>query len=43
MIKLNYILTITNETIIKTVFHLGPEKKRLVFEELAKRMQELGS
>lgn len=43
MIKLNYILTITNETIIKTVFHLSPEKKRLVFKELAKRMQELGS
>ncbi len=42
MIKLNCILTITNETIIKTVFHLSPEKKRLVFKELAKRMQELG-
>ncbi len=41
MLKLNYILTITNETIIKTVFHLSPDKKRLVFEELNRRLGEL--
>ena len=41
MLKLNYILTITNETIIKTVFQLSPEKKRFVFEELNKRLSEL--
>lgn len=39
ILKLNYILTITNETIVKTVFHLNPEKKHLVFEELTKRLQ----
>ncbi len=38
IIKLNYIFTITDEAIIKTVFHLSPEKKHLVFEELSKRL-----
>ena len=41
MLKLNYVLTITNETIIKTVFHLSPEKKRLVFDELNKKLEGL--
>jgi hypothetical protein len=35
---LNYIFTITNEAIIKTVFHLSANKKKLVFEELSKRL-----
>ncbi len=38
VLKLNYILTITDEAIIKTVFHLNTEKKRLVFAELGKRL-----
>ncbi|EQD30127.1 hypothetical protein B2A_14274 [mine drainage metagenome] len=38
IIKLNYIFTITNEAILKTVFHLSPEKKHLVFDELSKRL-----
>lgn len=38
VLKLNYIFTVTNETILKTVFHLSSEKKRLVFEELSKRL-----
>jgi len=37
IIKLNYIFTITNEAILKTVFHLSSEKKRLVFDELSKK------
>ena len=41
IIKLNYIFTITNEAILKTVFHLGVEKKKLVFEELTKRLERL--
>ncbi len=41
MLKLNYIFTITNETILKTVFHLSAEKKRLVFDELSKRLSGL--
>ncbi len=38
IIKLNYIFTIANEAIIKTVFHLSANKKKLVFEELSKRL-----
>lgn len=37
IIKLNYIFTITNEAILKTVFHLSPDKKQLIFDELSKR------
>ena len=40
-LKLNYIFTITSESILKTVFRLGTEKRRLVFDELAKRLNEL--
>jgi mRNA interferase MazF len=40
IIKLNYIFTITNEAILKTVFHLSPKKKQLVFDELSKRLEE---
>ncbi|MCL5117357.1 MAG: type II toxin-antitoxin system PemK/MazF family toxin [Candidatus Marsarchaeota archaeon] len=38
IIKVNYIFTITNEAILKTVFHLSPEKKRLAFDEISKRL-----
>lgn len=38
ILKLNYIFTITNEAILKTVFHLSSKKKRLVFDELSKRL-----
>ncbi len=41
VIKLNYIFTITDSAIIKTVFQLSPEKKRLVFEEFIKRLSSL--
>ncbi len=41
IIKLNYIFTITNEAILKMVFHLNKEKKRLIFEELTKRLSAL--
>jgi mRNA interferase MazF len=41
IIKLSYIFTITDEAILKTVFHLSPEKKRLVFDELLKRLSGL--
>lgn len=41
VIKLNYIFTITNEAILKTVFHLNPEKKRAVFDELNKKLEGL--
>ena len=41
VIKLNYIFTITDGAIIKTVFQLSPKKKRLVFEELAQRLSSL--
>jgi len=43
IIKLNYIFTITNEAILKTVFHLSPEKKQLVFDELNKKLYGLKS
>ena len=31
MIKLNYIFTISNEMVSKVIFHLGKEKKQLIF------------
>lgn len=41
VIKLNYIFTISNEMVSKVIFHLSKEKKRLVFEELCKRLDGL--
>ena len=41
ILKLNYIFTITSESILKTIFHLGTEKRRLVFDGLTKRLNEL--
>ena len=41
VIKLNYIFTITNEAIIKTVFQLSSEKRNLVFDELTKKFSVL--
>jgi mRNA interferase MazF len=41
VIKLNYIFTITNEAIIKTVFRLSSEKRNLVFNELSKKFSAL--
>ncbi len=38
VIKLNYIFTISNEMVSKVIFHLNKEKKRLIFEELFKRL-----
>ncbi len=38
IIKLNYIFTITDVAVIKTVFQLNREKKRLVFEEFIKKL-----
>ena len=41
VIKLNYIFTISMEMISKTLFHLNKDKKRIVFDELTKRLDEL--
>ena len=41
VIKLNYIFTISKVMISKTLFHLNKEKKRIVFDELTKRLNEL--
>ncbi len=43
VIKLNYIFTITNEAIIKTVFQLSRKKRSLVFEEITKKLAVLNS
>ena len=40
-IKLNYLFTISNEMATKVLFHLSKEKKRLIFDELTKRLNEL--
>ena len=37
VIKLNYIFTISNEMVSKVIFHLGKEKKQLIFDELCKK------
>jgi mRNA interferase MazF len=41
VIKLNYIFTISNEMVSKVIFHLGKEKKQLIFDELCKRLDAL--
>ena len=41
VIKLNYIFTISKSMISKTLFHLSKEKKRTVFDELTKRLDNL--
>ena len=41
VIKLNYIFTISKEMVSKIVFHLNPEKKKKVFDELTKKLSGL--
>lgn len=41
VIKLNYIFTISAEMASKVLFHLGKEKKQLIFDELSKRLTSL--
>jgi len=41
VIKLNYIFTISSEMANKVAFQLSKEKKRLVFDELEKRLSGL--
>ena len=41
VIKLNYIFTISKAMISKTLFHLSKEKRRMVFDELTKRLDNL--
>ena len=41
IIKLNYIFTVSNAMIEKTLFSLTKEKKQLVFDELSKRLSSL--
>jgi mRNA interferase MazF len=41
VIKLNYIFTVSNQMIYKTLFHLNSEKKKKVREELIKRISNL--
>ena len=43
IIKLNYIFTITNDAILKTVFHLSKEKKQMVLSEITGKLQGLNS
>ncbi len=43
IIKLNYIFTITNDAILKTVFHLSKEKKQMVLSEITGKLQDLDS
>lgn len=41
VIKLNYIFTISNEMVSKVIFHLGKEKKQIIFDGLCKRLDAL--
>ena len=41
VIKLNYIFTISDEMVSKVVFHLSKEKKRLILDELNKKLENL--
>jgi len=40
VIKINYIFTISKAMISKTLFHLSKEKKKMVYNELIKRLDE---
>ena len=41
VIKTNYIFTITKKMIEKNLFNLSKEKKKILFDELLKRLKEL--
>ncbi len=41
VIKLNYIFTISEKMVLKKLFHLGSEKKKLVFDGLLKQFSGL--
>jgi len=41
VIKLNYIFTVSNAMIEKTLFSLSSEKKNKVFDELVERLNDL--
>jgi mRNA interferase MazF len=41
IIKINYLFTISKSMIEKNLFHLNKEKKKIVFEELTKKLSEL--
>ena len=41
VIKLNYIFTISNAMVSKVLFHLKTKKKRMLFDELTKRLNAL--
>jgi mRNA interferase MazF len=41
VIKLNYVFTISKELIEKSLFHLPASKKKIVFDELVKRLHGL--
>lgn len=41
VIKLNYIFTISDEMVSKVILHLSKEKKRLIFDELSKKLDGL--
>lgn len=41
VIKLNYIFTVSSTMILKKLFHLTTEKKKLIYEELTKKLNYL--
>jgi len=41
IIKLNYIFTISNKMIVKKIFSLSVEKKKLLYDELIKHLNNL--
>jgi len=43
VIKINYIFTISNAMVSKTLFHLNTKKKQMVFNEMQKRLNALNS
>ncbi len=41
VIKLNYIFTVSRNMLYKELFHLRPEKRKNVFDELVKKLKVL--
>lgn len=43
IIKLNYIFTISKNMVSKVLFHLKPQKKRIIHQELLKKLNALNT
>lgn len=43
IIKLNYIFTISTDDVVRVLFHLNDEKKKIVYDNLMKKLSSLSA